>query len=122
MQYFGDHRSGHVALEEGLSKCSNISDKGFLTPNSCTRFSLTGDNPQMNFTLMSIPSKSSPTPIVCNFIILMYSLTELPHCVGYGIFSSFSIQYWNFSKLDRSFCTILPIGLRYSYVNIFNLL
>src|SRR6266498_5810628 len=122
MQYFGDHRSGLARLVGGLSKCSNISDKVFLTPNSFTRFSLTCYNSQMNFTLMSIPSKSSPTPIAYNFIILMYSLTELSHCVRYGIFSSFSIQHWNFSKLDRSFCTILPIGLRYSYVNIFNLL
>src|SRR5581483_2715391 len=62
------------------------------------------------FVIDLLLSAESSTPISCHFIILMYSLTELPHCVGYGIFSSFSIQHWNFSKLDRSFCTILPMA------------
>src|SRR3954452_541002 len=74
---------------EDLTRYLNISDKGFLTPNSCTRFLLSGDNPLMNFIFMTISSKSLPIPIACNFIILMYSLTELSNCNGNAALSTF---------------------------------
>src|SRR4051812_42867001 len=80
-----DYCSGSV---EDLTRYSNISDKGFLTPNSCTRFLLSGDNPLMNFIFMTISSKSLQIQIAYNFIILMYSLTELSNCNGNATLST----------------------------------